>query len=217
MLRSPDLFPRQIIVSPALMPSTAQIIDQAEAFVASGARHPLSVYMCVGELELFVPLFTRLADVLDKGTQAGLRFEWEVFPRGVHMTAPAEGLATGIRMAFGSRSIYEAMHAAYMKGGIASAKALYQDLKAREDREYNFAEDELNSLGYMLLYRGKVDDAIEVFELNVMAYPQAWNAYDSLGEAYLASGNRSLARSNYERSVQLNPKNETGIAQLTKL
>ena len=217
MLQSPDLFRRYILVSPALTPSTSQIIDQAEAFVASEAKHPLSLYACVGELELFVPLFTRLIEVLDRQTKATLRFEWEIFPRGVHATAPAEALAKGVRMALGSRSIYEAMYVAYKQGGIAPAKALYHDLRTRADPDYNFAEEELNSLGYMLLYRDKVHEAIEVFELNVLAYPQAWNAYDSLGEAYLASGNTCLAKTNYERSVELNPKNEIGIAQLKKL
>lgn len=217
MLHSPDLFRRYILVSPALMPSTAQIVDQVSVFALSHANHPLSLYMCVGELEIFVPLFTRIADVLEKWSTGRFRFEQEIFPRGVHMTAPAEALAKGVKMTFGGRSICEAMYEAYKRGGIASARILYHDLKARADAEYNFAEAELNSLGYMLLYQDKGDDAIEAFKLNVVAYPQAWNVYDSLGEAYLAAGNTADAKSNYEVSVQLNPKNEIGIAVLRKL
>jgi predicted alpha/beta superfamily hydrolase len=217
MLQSPDLFRRHILVSPALMPSTAQIIDQAEAFAPSEASHPLSLYMCVGELEVYVPLFNRLAHLLDNRIIPNFRFEWEVFPGGVHVTAPAEALAKGVKMMFGGRSICEVMYEAYKEGGIASATALYHDLKARADAEYNFAEHELNNLGYMLLYRDRIYDAIEVFQLNVQAYPQAWNPYDSLGEAYLTAGNTALAKSSYEKSVQLNPKNEAGIAQLKKL
>ena len=60
MLHTPDLFRRYILVSPALMPSTAQIVDQMSTFALSLANHPLSLYICVGELEPFVPLFSRL-------------------------------------------------------------------------------------------------------------------------------------------------------------
>jgi hypothetical protein len=47
----------------------------------------------------------------------------------------------------------------------------------------NFAERELNALGYQLLRGNQIDDAIRVFELNVEAYPRSSNSYDSLGEA----------------------------------
>lgn len=217
MLHSLGLFRRYVLVSPALMPSTAHVIDQISALALSSANHPLSVYTCIGELEVFIPFFTRLADVLEKWSIGRFRFEREVFKRGVHMTAPAEALAKGIRMTFGGRSICEAMYEAYKRGGMEAAGAQYRDFKERADPDYNFGESELNNLGYVLLFQEKIDDAIEVFKMNVEAYPQAWNAYDSLGEAYLAAGNLSLARVNYEISVQLNPKNEAGIAQLKKL
>jgi Flp pilus assembly protein TadD len=64
---------------------------------------------------------------------------------------------------------------------------------------------------------GKVAEAIDVLKLNVRLYPQSWNAYDSLGEAYVRAGDKVLAIQNYEKSVQLNPKNENGIAALAKL
>jgi predicted alpha/beta superfamily hydrolase len=217
MFKSPSLFRRHILVSPALMPSTAQIIDQAVAFAASGVSQPLGIYLCVGELEPFVPLLERLAHVLGNLNLRNFRLEWEVFPGGVHATAPAEALAKGVRLMLGGRSICEAMYEAYKRGGIASATGLYHDLLSRADPEYSFSEAELNGLGYVLLYRDKIDEAIEVFQLNVQAYPQAWNVYDSLGEAYMAAGDTALAKANYEKSVQLNPKNETGLAQLRKL
>ena len=37
------------------------------------------------------------------------------------------------------------------------------------------------------------------------------------GEAYAAAGLKDLAIQNYEKSVQLNPKNENGKAALAKL
>ncbi len=60
-------------------------------------------------------------------------------------------------------------------------------------------------------------DAIEIFKLNVEMFPQNANAYDSLGEAYLESGDKSLAIQNYKKSIELNPKNENAVEKLKKL
>lgn len=78
-------------------------------------------------------------------------------------------------------------------------------------------ENNLNATGYQLLTAKKVNDAIDVFKLNVKLFPNSWNAYDSLGEAYALAGNKKLAIENYEKSMKLNPKSESGPAALAKL
>ena len=54
---------------------------------------------------------------------------------------------------------------------------------------------------------GKTKEAIEVFNLNVAAFPRSWNVYDSLGEAYLNDGDKKLAVANYQSSLDLTPSN----------
>jgi tetratricopeptide (TPR) repeat protein len=78
-------------------------------------------------------------------------------------------------------------------------------------------ESTVNNAGYYLLAQNKVNGAIELFKLNVKMYPNSWNTYDSLGEAYALAGNKELAIENYEKSVQLNPKSESGPEALKKL
>lgn len=78
-------------------------------------------------------------------------------------------------------------------------------------------ETQLNTAGYWLLRRGRVDDAIAVFRVNVEMFPDAFNPYDSLGEAYLARGDTAQAITNYTRSVDLNPGNTGGIEVLRRL
>jgi tetratricopeptide (TPR) repeat protein len=53
--------------------------------------------------------------------------------------------------------------------------------------------------------------------LNVEAFPESFNTYDSLGEAYAAAGEKELAIRNYEKSLQLNPNSQSGIDALKKL
>ena len=101
--------------------------------------------------------------------------------------------------------------------GIAAGVAQYRDLKAKESATYDFSEAELNQLGYGLLRTGKHREAIEIFKLNVEAYPQGFNTYDSLGDAYVAINERELAKQNYKKSLELNPNNTNAAAALKTL
>jgi CubicO group peptidase (beta-lactamase class C family) len=79
------------------------------------------------------------------------------------------------------------------------------------------SEGTLNQVGYSLMGNKQMADAILVLRKNVELHPDSWNAYDSLGEAYLKDGNKELATKNYQKSVELNPKNENGVEALKKL
>jgi len=78
-------------------------------------------------------------------------------------------------------------------------------------------EGMFNATGYNFMKESKFTEAIKIFEFNVTMFPKSSNTYDSLGEAYAASGNKTLAITNYEKSIQLNPKNENGKLRLKKL
>ena len=93
----------------------------------------------------------------------------------------------------------------------------YSELKATQSEAYDFQEEQLNSLGYQLLKMKKIKEAIEIFKLNVEAYPQSANVYDSLAEAYMINGDKELAIENYEKSIELNPKNTNAAEMLKKL
>lgn len=77
--------------------------------------------------------------------------------------------------------------------------------------------EQLNRLGYELMAQGKLPEAVEVFKLYVETHPDDWNAYDSLGEAYMNSGKNELALRNYEKSMRLNPQNTNGAKMLKRL
>jgi CubicO group peptidase (beta-lactamase class C family) len=101
--------------------------------------------------------------------------------------------------------------------GTQAAMQEYQYLKKASPPLYELNENTLNQLGYELLSVGKTDDAIQIFKVNIEAYPQSWNPYDSLGEAYMKAGDKDLAIQYYTKSVELNPENQNGVEMLKKL
>lgn len=75
----------------------------------------------------------------------------------------------------------------------------------------------LNNAGYAFLAGGKVDQAIQIFELNTKFFPESFNVWDSLAEAYAKAGKKDLAIQYYEKSLQINPKSESGKKALETL
>jgi CubicO group peptidase (beta-lactamase class C family) len=101
--------------------------------------------------------------------------------------------------------------------GSPAALRCYEELMKTNSPAQKVDEGTLNGLGYMLLSADKTSDAIAVFQRNVHEYPQSGNVYDSLGEAYMKAGQKELAIQNYEKSLQLDPKNQNAVEMLKKL
>ncbi|GAF76904.1 unnamed protein product, partial [marine sediment metagenome] len=64
---------------------------------------------------------------------------------------------------------------------------------------------------------GKDEWAIRVFKLNVELFPESANAYDSLGEMYMKTGDKKKAIKNYKKSLELNSENDNAKQMLKKL
>jgi glyoxylase-like metal-dependent hydrolase (beta-lactamase superfamily II) len=142
--------------------------------------------------------------------------EWENTEVGLS----SEGWTTEIYASLTNsyaQSICAPMTEALLDDSIEAAVARYRQLKEEEPDDWSFAENELNMLGYQLVARDNLDDAIVIFELNVEAFPEGFNAYDSLGEAYMLAGRTEEAIANYERSLELNPGNTNAVTMLAQL
>jgi len=82
--------------------------------------------------------------------------------------------------------------------------------------EYNVNENVINSFGYQLLNEKKNEEALKIFKLNTVLYPNGFNTFDSYGEILLSQGKRKKGLKNYKKSLELNPENENAIKVLEK-
>lgn len=128
------------------------------------------------------------------------------------ITQVYESLTKGAR-----KSISEPLTHTIMESGIEAAIEQYQDLKLNQPDAYSFDENDLNMLGYQLLWREMHEAAIEVHKLNIQAFPESANPFDSLGEAYEAYGENEIAIESYEKALELNPEMTSALEALKKL
>ena len=110
-----------------------------------------------------------------------------------------------------------ALMGALAESGLEPAAKAYKAIKSDDKDVYYFDEGELNRAGYRLLGEKRIEAAIFLFRINVETFPQSFNVYDSLGEAYMADGQRELAIVNYKKSLEINPQNDNAKEMLKRL
>jgi uroporphyrinogen-III synthase len=104
-------------------------------------------------------------------------------------------------------------------GGATGGLARYRIYASNPIHRYvrGRMEAKVNALGYKLLADRRLHEAVAVLAANAVANPTSANAADSLGEAYVAAGDRVKAIESYQHALQLDPKLESSRAALVRL
>jgi dienelactone hydrolase len=88
-------------------------------------------------------------------------------------------------------------------GGAEKAARELAEARRSDPKAVIFPEEIVNLIGYGYLQAGDTKYAVEVMKLNVIAFPESPNAYDSLSDVYLADGQKELARQNAKKAIEL--------------
>lgn len=115
------------------------------------------------------------------------------------------------------RSVGETLYKLTMNQNVSAAIAEYRKLKTANDPTYDFAEAELKSLGGQLTTAKRAKDALEIFKLNAEMFPKSTDAFDALGEAYLADNQKDLALASYKKAFELEPANVAALQMVRQL
>ncbi|GJM31373.1 MAG: hypothetical protein DHS20C18_03740 [Saprospiraceae bacterium] len=85
------------------------------------------------------------------------------------------------------------------KGDIKASEKIKKEAIAKGSNA------ELNTYGYQLLFSGKTNEAVEIFEANTQKNPEDPNVWDSLGEGYAKNNQKEKAIEALKKSLSLNP------------
>jgi dienelactone hydrolase len=88
-------------------------------------------------------------------------------------------------------------------GGVAHVTQQLTEARRKDPKAQLWPEALVTIMGYDHLRVGETKRAVEIMKLNVTAYPQSADANDSLGDAYLANGEKDLARQCAEKAFAL--------------
>lgn len=121
----------------------------------------------------------------------------------VAQRADADRVRTEAAMRRDRISVVDILEMSLEREGIDAARDRFRVLLRFGSDSIRVNQVELNTFGYRLMGEDRIEEAIAVFEMNVEAYPESANTYDSLADAYREAGRLEDARRNYERAVEL--------------
>ena len=96
-----------------------------------------------------------------------------------------------------------------------NAKSNYY--KVRDENPELDYDATLNNLAYALLPKKNIDYAIKIFDLIIQEHPNSANAYDSLAEGYFLNNQLELSKINYQKSLELDPKNTNAKEMINRI
>ncbi|WP_343687589.1 alpha/beta hydrolase-fold protein [Chryseobacterium gleum] len=204
-----ELFQAYIIISPAIYDGNSKILEQFPEALSKNNDRVSYLHLSIGDEPNGRDPVNVLHEQLKKYALKTLKWDFKTYMKEDHFSV-------------GYQSMYDGLRFIYSKWFInprdSSVIRSLSDIHKHYDflsREYGYRiipdEDFMNDSGYQRLNNKDFQHAIEIFTENVRNNPKSANAYDSLGEAYMKSGNKKLAIENYEKSVQLNPHNDNAV------
>jgi hypothetical protein len=120
---------------------------------------------------------------------------------------PPHMITVDFRAGKGIPATLDAFRAELGRQGFDHAPAIYAAM-VKDQPDFKLDEDTLNFWAYTLIGENHLPEATDLFKLTVQLFPGSWNAYDSLGEAYMKAGQKQLAIDSYKKSLELNPAND---------
>ena len=222
LLTAPATFQGILAIDPSLWWDNQTVVKKEKEFLATAKGLHNGVFISVANTpqigtfnnpkfnEETVRTFARLLELNSHGVRSKLKY----FEAEDHGSVPLLSLYDGLLFIFDG---YRPVWASFLDPP-SNVTSHFKSVSERVGVELLPPEQLVNSMGYSLLYElREVDKAIGLFKLNVSLYPKSFNAYNSLAESYLVKGDRALAITNYETSLQLSPDNQKAKDQLQKL
>jgi predicted alpha/beta superfamily hydrolase len=221
MLDAPEMFNSYVALDPSLWWDKQVLVRLAETRLKEARRPRAAVYLSLSNNpdigfgdpkinEGAVRKFGKLLEAASPGVRSTLQY----FEDEDHVSVPLVGLYHGLLYLFEGYKLP-------FKDVVQRPSVMSEHFKRMSERlgvTLLPPETMVNGIGNFMLYGLKdVDKAIELFKLNVANYPESYNAYSSLGNAYRARGEKALAIENFEKSLKLNPAGEGAARQLQEL
>jgi hypothetical protein len=229
LLEAPGMFQAYVAIDPGFWWDDQELVRRVESRLKAASQLRASVFVTIADTPFFpvkdvrtgADVFARMrtsaeafAQSLRAGSPAGLRWSIRHFEADDHVSAPLPSLYQGLLF------IFEGFRPPATEDMFSRPDALVAHFRRVSERlgvPLLPPEVWVDQRAHLLLQMEKVDTAIEFFKLNVSNYPGSYRVHSSLGAAYEAKGDKSLAIECYQRAVALNPKNQNAMRRLRAL
>jgi predicted alpha/beta superfamily hydrolase len=200
LVNHPEMFNAYIAISPSFWWDKEYTVGLlANKISKDGYRNRQFFFSDAGEGGRLHKAAIDFDSVLMQKNFPGLTYKYVHYEGETHTSEVPKSFHDGIRYIF--------KQFALQPGDTTTQqiREYYQELSARYGYQILPPEYAVNDLAYGVLFGKKQTDiAIELFKLNTIYYPDSFNAFDSLGDAYSQKGDKKNAIESYSKAIELN-------------
>lgn len=229
LIRHTRLFNAYIAIDPSLWWDNQALLKQAQEaltekrfghlslFVAMANNMPpgmdtISILKNTSTMTAVTRSIIPFIKALRNNPGNGLRWSSRFYPNERHGTVQLIAQYDALRYLFNYYAFSPTMLSWLHPGGWDEDSALDAHYRIiSEHLGYTVLPDEsmVNNLGYHCLAGKKMDKAYRLFKRNTDNYPHSANAFDSMGDYYLAAGDKARAIASFKKSLQLQETADT--------
>lgn len=201
----PETFDAYISIDPSIWWDQQLLLKKADSVFAT--PHLDNKYFFLGQANTLNPgqstneHFGSIKEYLrvleSPSNKSGIKWSYKYYPEDSHGSVPLINEYDGLRF------IFRDYNPPLEKIGLDP------DLLKKNFEQYRMPPPEgvVNRLGYAAMGQKNLKLAETYFQMNIDAYPESSNVYDSMGELMLNKGDTVQAVQLYKKSLELDPNN----------
>lgn len=162
------------------------------------------------EISHHIRAILKLSDYLAANKNNKLLWAKKYYPDDDHNSVPLNAEYDALRFIFKNNRFPRNQPYNQYFNKQYSAKQLRQMIDAHykalsAEMGYNVrpSEPEINGIGYAFLQQKDYEKAAMFFQVNIDNYPKNFNVYDSMGDCYLAQGDKANAEKFFKKALSI--------------
>ena len=222
LLHKPDLFNSYVSLDGALWWNKVKVVEDAKTMLATQNYKGKTLYIAMANrLERGVDTLSvqkdtsentdliranlRFIKELQKANRNQLRYKFKFYEDDNHPSVRFIGEYDALRYIFDfyRLKIYDSEMADPNFNLDSLLVAHYNNVSKQMGYTIKPGERQVNSLGYQMIATKQFKKAESLFKLNIANYPNNGDWYDSLGDLYVAVGNKTKAIDAFKNALKL--------------
>ena len=228
LLKQGNLFNAYVAIDPGMLHDNKKLLRESKKILTENSFESKSLFLGIsnsmgvgmdtltvrkdaGFNSMIIRPILETKDVLMASKSNQLNFDYKYYANDDHYSVAFLAEYDAIRFLF--KDFKFEMTNSYFTDSKSNLSTILQAHYKKVSSQLGYvilpAEDLVNNFGYTALGEKQLDKAGDLFKLNVLNYPQSFNAFDSLGDYYMEIGDRTNAIVNFKKALHINGVSQT--------
>lgn len=227
LIHHSDLFNSYVAIDPSLYWDNNKLITQSKTILQQNKFNNKTLYLSIANTmdsgtdtidlkksnvatQLHVRAQYKFIEYLKTNKNNGLRWEYKYYKDDTHNSVPFITEYDAFRFIFGFYKCSFLKKLADPKfNGDSALFTHYKNISKKMGYAVFPPEPVLNDIGYMLLQQKQYKKAYAFLKANCDNHPKSWNTFDSMGDYYIAVGDKQKAIEYLTKALKLKYKPST--------